>query len=289
VNAIIDLATHRLRQTVDLDFFLTCRKAATEDIDMLSRIMHSDLTDETGASANLARIIRNAWIEAAQASANWNVAPDSDKDAFRFLLHSSRNLMRRQLEDFHSELEMDQHCTEVLKKSLSELPIPLRHFCTDPATWLRKWEHRNHLRPVDAAALAPKLQIELGVSSHTARSIADAWHLVIEAVRNGRTWHTTAQLHQEIEKSLAGTINEVMNSDDAKAVIPKSDRALIGAWSASKLMNPHNSPAPSTESPSPESDHHDSRGHKRAASDDPENSPASKKRRSDNSVDDSSD
>jgi ankyrin repeat protein len=289
VNTVIERAVTRLRSTVDLDFFLNYRKEAASDMDMLWRIMDSDLIDDTGASTNLVQIIRDAWIQAAQWRTNWDVAPASEEDADHFLLHISHNLLRLQLEDFHSELEIDKHYADVLKKSLSEISIPLKHFCADPVTWLRTLEHRSHLRPVDSAALAIKLQIELGLPMHTARSIADAWHLAIEATRNGRTWRTTAQLHQELEKSLAGTIGEVMSSEQAQDVVPKSDRELITAWCATKRGATHTSPAPSTESLSTVRSPDDIRGRKRPVTDEPVNSPASKKHRPDNSVDESSD
>jgi len=123
---------------------------------------------------------------------------------------------------------------------------------------------------------------------HTARSIADAWQLAIETVRNDGAWNTTAQLHHEIEKLLAGTIGEVMNSNDAKQLIPKSDRDLIATWCATKRSDHQPSPAPSTESRSPERSPDDARGRKRAADDEPLNSPARKERRSDDLADESS-
>ena len=288
-SALIEKATAQLRHAVNIDFFLKHRQAQEANMDMLSRIIESDLIDETGASTSLARLINNAWIQAAQYGVQWNIAPDSDKDANRFLLHTSRNLLRLQLEKFNSGLEIDNHYVEVLKKALSESSIPLRQFCTDPATWLRTLEHRNHLRPVDAAALAIRLQIELGLSLYTARSIADAWRLAIEAIRNDGAWSTTAQLHQEIAKSLAGTIGEVMNSTDAKNWVPKSDRDMIAAWCDTKRRDHHLSPAPSTDSRSPERSPDDARGRKRAADDEPVNSPARKERRSDDLADESSD
>jgi hypothetical protein len=288
-SSLIERAAAKLRHAVDIEFFLKYRQAQEANMDMMSRIIESDLIDETGASTSLARLINNAWIQAAQYGVQWNIAPDSDKDANRFLLHTSRNLLRLQLEKFHSGLEIDNHYVEVLKKALSDSSIPLRHFCTDPATWLRTLEHRNHLRPVAAAALAIRLQIELGLSLYTARSIADAWHLAIEAIRNDSAWSTTAQLHQEIAKLLAGTIGDVMNSTDAKKLVTKSDRDMISAWCATKRRDHHPSPALSTESRSPERSPDDARGQKRAADGEPVNSPARKERRSDDLADESSD
>jgi hypothetical protein len=255
---------------------------------MLSRIIESDLIDETGASTSLARLINNAWIQAAQYGVQWNVAPDSDKDANRFLLHTSRNLLRLQLEKFHSGLEIDNHYVEVLKKALSESSIPLRQFCTDPATWLRTLEHRNHLRPVDAAVLAIRLQIELGLSLYTARSIADAWHLAIEASRYGGGWATTAQLHQTIERSLAGTISEVMESDEAHNIVPASDRTMITAWCDIKRRYPHPARPPSSEVIGSGSSPDGARGRKRLADNQPDHLPPGKKHRPEHSVDDES-
>jgi ankyrin repeat protein len=287
-SALIERATAQLRHAIDIDFFLKHRQAQEANMDMLSRIIESDLIDETGASTSLARLINNAWIQAAQYGVQWNVAPDSDKDANRFLLHTSRNLLRLQLEKFHSGLEIDNHYVEVLKKALSESSIPLRQFCTDPATWLRTLEHRNHLRPVDAAVLAIRLQIELGLSLYTARSIADAWHLAIEASRYGGGWATTAQLHQTIERSLAGTISEVMESDEAHTIVPASDRTMITAWCDIKRRYPHPARPPSTEVIGSGSSPDGARGRKRLADNQPDHLPPGKKHRLEHSVDDES-
>ncbi len=287
-SALIERATAQLRHAIDIDFFLKHRQAQEANMDMLSRIIESDLIDETGASTSLARLINNAWIQAAQYGVQWNVAPDSDKDANRFLLHTSRNLLRLQLEKFHSGLEIDNHYVEILKKALSESSIPLRQFCTDPATWLRTLEHRNHLRPVDAAVLAIRLQIELGLSLYTARSIADAWHLAIEASRYGGGWATTAQLHQTIERSLAGTISEVMESDEAHTIVPASDRTMITAWCDIKRRYPHPARPPSTEVIGSGSSPDGARGRKRLADNQPDHLPPGKKHRLEHSVDDES-
>lgn len=287
-SALIERATAQLRHAINIDFFLKHRQAQEANMDMLYRIIESDLIDETGASTSLARLINNAWIQAAQYGVQWNVAPDSDKDANRFLLHTSRNLLRLQLEKFHSGLEIDNHYVEVLKKALSESSIPLRQFCTDPATWLRTLEHRNHLRPVAAAELAIRLQIELGLSLYTARSIADAWHLAIEASRYGGGWATTAQLHQTIERSLAGTISEVMESDEVHTIVPASDRTMITAWCDIKRRYPHPARPPSTEVIGSGSSPDGARGRKRLADNQPDHLPPGKKHRPEHSVDDES-
>jgi hypothetical protein len=64
---------------------------------------------------------------------------------------------------------------------------------------------------------------------------------------------------------------------------------MIAAWCDTKRRDHHLSPAPSTESRSPEKSPDDARGRKRAADDEPVNSPARKERRSDDLADESSD
>ena len=287
-QALIDRFSSGLRHALDIDFFLKHQAEQAGNIDIISTTIESDLIEQTGAPADLIRIIRDSWIKSARWADEWNIAQNSGDDYKRFILHTSHNLIRCKLQDFHSELEVGTHCAEVLKKTLSESSVPLSRFCADPATWLRTLEHRNHLRPVDAAVLAIRLRIELGLPLNIARSIADAWHLAIEVSRYGGGWATTAQLHQTIERSLAGTISEVMESDEAHTIVPASDRTMITAWCDIKRRHPPPARPPSTEVIGSGSSPDGARGRKRLADNQPDHLPPGKKHRLEHSVDDES-
>lgn len=287
-NALVEHAAGRLRQALDLDFFEECRKRAG-NADDLRWLIDAELTGSTGAPDDLVEIIRNAWIQASQWAEELGMAHYSADDAAHYLLQMARHQIRKKLQDFDSELESGRHCAEILGEALPVISTQISRFCADPAVWIRHLENRNHLRPVDPAALAARLAKELLLPPETARRIADAWHRVIETVRNGGRWTTTIQLHQRIEQSLAATLEEVMTSDEAREVIAASDREAITAWCERKGIHPRSIP----DSPSDASDSEGGpaiiRVSKRPATGEPEGAPAGKKPRSEPSPDESTD
>lgn len=285
-NALVEHAAGRLRQALDLDFFEKCRKESV-GADYLHLLIDAELTNSTGAPDDLVRIIRNAWIQASRWAEELRMAQYSADDAAHYLLQMARHQIRRQLQDFDSELESGRHCATILREALPALSTPISRFCADPAMWLRHLENRNHLRPVDPAALAARLAKELLLPPETARKIADAWHRVIETVRNGGRWATTTQLHQRIEQSLAGTIEEVMSSDEAREVIPAADREAITAWCERKRIRPQSVSASPGETSSSEGSPAVIRGGKRPAAGEPDDAPKGKKSRSVSSSDES--
>lgn len=287
-NALVEHAAGRLRRALDLDFFEECRKRAG-NADGLRWLIDAELTESTGAPDDLVEIIRNAWIQASQWAAELGMARYSADDAAHYLLQMARRQIRKKLQDFDSELESGRHCAKILEEALPVISTPISRFCADPAVWIRHLENRNHLRPVDPAALAARLAKALLLPPETARRIADAWHGAIESVREGVSWATTTQLHQRIEQSLAATLEEVMTSDEAREVIAASDREAITAWCERKGIHPRSVP----DSPSDASDSEGGpaiiRVSKRPATGEPEGAPAGKKPRSEPSPDESTD
>ncbi len=227
---LIDECLRTIAQATTAVFLKACMAQKPANVS-LHDFIDDRLAVDHGIPDDLVQVIASAWATAAGRVIEWNVAPNADNEADRFVENFGRNWMRNALEDVETDEDPLLHiCVEAMKEALEQAPSPLSAFCGNPVAWLRTFEGRNHLRPVDQMQLALALQIALGLPTSTCTGIASAWREAIDAARASRYWKTPAELTALLVGSMHAAIDEVMADDDNDDLIPTSDRRQLSNW-----------------------------------------------------------
>ncbi len=227
---LIDACQRAIAQAVTAGFLKACMAQRPPNVSLHDYI-DDHLAVGHGIPDDLVRLIASGWSAAAQHVIAWNVAPNSREEADRFVSAFARNWMRRALEGIDTDDDpLLQACAEAMDEALEQVPSPLSAFCSNPVAWLRKFEGRNHLRPVDQRPLAGALQLAFGLPLSTCTGLASAWREAIDAARASRNWRTPVELTALLEGSMHAAIDEVISDDDNDDLVPDSDRRRLSAW-----------------------------------------------------------
>lgn len=222
----------KLRHSLSLDYYLECVTICAENRSVKNFIKNKCST-QIGLPAELSLSIALAWIQAAQWSVEWYVAPDSIADANRFLMSLMNHLLKKKFQDHEFDDEsLNSRCIEVIVNELSLITQPLNSFCNNPVAWLRKFEHRSNLRPVDVEGLATPLQIEFGLHITTCQAISNAWSTTINLARQSMRWKTSAELDKLLASALAPLIEQCMSDDFAQRIVPDEYLQNLSIWVA---------------------------------------------------------
>ena len=179
---------NKLRYALSLDFFLECADACPENRSLKNFIVNK-LATEIGTPSEISEAIASIWTQAAQWATNWHVATHSIEEANRFLIHLTRNLLHKKFSNYIAdENDLYHQCHDAICDELSITIDPLNNFCSNPVAWLRKYENRSNLRPVDESDLANSLQIELGLPIVTCQAISNAWSKAINLAKKSPQW-----------------------------------------------------------------------------------------------------
>lgn len=227
---LIDECLRTTAQATTVEFLKACMVQRPAEVSV-----HDFIDDRLavghGIPDDLVQLIASAWATAASRVVEWDVAPDADDEADRFVENFGRNWIRHAIEDVDTDENPLLHtCVEAMTEALEQAPSPLSAFCSNPVSWLRRFEGRNHLRPVDQRLLAEALQIALGLPTSTCTGIASAWREAIDAAQASRIWKTPAELTALLEGSMHAAIDEVMGDDDNDDLVPTSDRRQLSNW-----------------------------------------------------------
>lgn len=231
-RALIIDGLNMLKHGTSLDFFITCRRECPPEMSLRELITRR--LGGVGLPGSAVEFISRAWTEAATRVVEWNIAPDNDRTAERFVASYANNWIREALEKLkpNSNPALDA-CLKVIEETFRREPAALSAFCSSPVAWLRKFENRNHLRPVVPSVLARSLVIELGLPPSTCAGIARVWRQAIDTARASRAWQTPAQLTKLLEQLMWDPLDKVMGSDDNDALMAMSDRRLLANWTFS--------------------------------------------------------
>ncbi len=231
-KALVDECLFMLKRSMSAEFFIDCLEECPEQESRVDFIQ-ARLADDMGLPQRVALMLAAAWAQAAAYITELRFAPNDAGTAGHFGERYTHQRLRNALNDF--EIRGDPAlaaCRELITQTLEKLPAPLTAFCSNPVAWLRQFENRNHLRPVDQTALARALAIELGLPPSTCRGIASAWRQAIDSARASREWQTPAQLTSLLERLMRDPIKEVMGDNYNDKLIPRSDRQLLADWAA---------------------------------------------------------
>lgn len=229
-TTLIDHCITEIKKTTTLEFFLECHAECPNGVPMRDFVA-TRIVQKSGAPDVVAKLIRNAWILAAQSAKDWEVAPDSLKTANRFLLTLSRNLLRKGMEQPRATIDpLAEQCLRSLGQATPLASQALYQFCVDPVGWLRKFESRNTLRD-PAEDLADAVQIELGLPPATCTAIVAVWRQALRAARTAQ-WTTPAELNRVFGAYVAQNISEALFDADSNAIISDAARLALQRWIA---------------------------------------------------------
>lgn len=229
-TTLIDHCITEIKKTTTLEFFLESPADCPEDVPMRDFVA-SRIVERSGAPDAVAKLIRNAWITAAQSTKNWQVAPHSIDAANRFLLTLSQNLLRKGMEQPRSTVDpLAEQCLRSLGQATPLASQALYQFCADPVGWLRKFESRNTLQD-PANDLADAVQIELGLPPATCIAIVAVWRQALRAARTAQ-WTTPAALNRVLGAYVAWNISEALFDADSDAIISDVARLTLQRWIA---------------------------------------------------------
>jgi hypothetical protein len=178
---------------------------------------------------------------------------------------------------------LPDQCATILGSAIALQPAPLTQFCADPVRWLRRFENRNHLQPIDAGAFARSLQIALGLPQLACNALADAWQHALRTARNSRQWRTPAELQALLTRSMATQSGTALDDEDSVTVMLPQDRQAFVQWAANMAgAAPVAAPAPAAApvaAAAPAARATDARPGKRPASGEPDGAPPNKEAR----------
>jgi len=220
----------KLRHALSLNFFLDCANTYSEN-HSLKNFIKNKLSTQIGLPEVFSLSIAHAWSQAAQWTVDWDVAPDSVADANRFLMNLMNHNLKKTFQDHEFDSEnLHSQCIKVMLDELSLVTQPLNSFCNDPVAWLRKFEHRSNLRPVDIISLAKVMQIELGLPVVTCQAISNAWSMTINRARKSTQWKTPAELDRLLAIALAPMIKQCLSDEMAQRIIPDKYLQNLSLW-----------------------------------------------------------
>ncbi len=214
-----------LHATTTLEFFLGCSADCPESESMASFIKHR-IAETTGAPDAVVRVVRDAWINAAKWTKDWQVSPNAAEEGNRFLLALARNLIFKALDDFVGDLDsVSAACLDALRKTLPASSLEINKFCADPAAWLRRFENRNTLDdPADT--LADQVQIALGLPAATCEAIVTEWRNALRTARTAR-WNSPAELQFVLKRAMAINIGRALHAGEADQIISPVARLML--------------------------------------------------------------
>ncbi len=225
---LVEHGMQALANATTLNFFLDCAANCPEH-ESMSSVIKLRITTQSGAPDAVVRLVRDAWINAAKWTKDWEVAPDADEEGNRFLQALAQNLMRRDLEEFVGDRdELTDQCLDALRQALPRESHALSKFCSDPVVWLRKFENRSNLDSPDQL-LANQLQIELGLPLTTCEAIVSVWQQALETARDAR-WSTPGQLQALLKERVAlGMVGPLLVANKHR-VVPASANIELQTW-----------------------------------------------------------
>lgn len=229
-TTLIEHCLAEMAKATTLAFFLECHAECPEGVPMRDFIANR-IIERSGVPDAVAKLIRNAWISAAQSAKDWQVAPRSIEAANRFLLTLARNLLRKGIEQPRITADpLVEQCLISLGQATPFGSQSLYQFCVDPVGWLRKFESRNTLQdPADD--LAKAVQIELGLPTTTCTAIVAVWRQALRTARTAR-WTTPAELNRVLGAYVARNIGEALFDADSKAIISDVTTLMLQRWIA---------------------------------------------------------
>ncbi len=229
-QTLIEECLVMLKRSMSVEFFIDCVDECPVQVSRVDFIKER-LANDMGLPNMVSQLIAIAWTEAANRVAEWEIAPDDKSAEDRFVEKYAHNWLREGLDDFRADGDPAlAACQAAMTQALDKAPAPLATFCSDPVAWLRKFENRNHLRPVARPRLENALAIELGLPPSTCRGIASAWQEAIEAARSSSKWQTPDQLTLFLAQKMRDPLDEVMGDDDNDELLPLSDRQRLSSW-----------------------------------------------------------
>lgn len=245
-TTVLNHGLTQLQLSATLPFFLQCASDCPEAQSM-SEFIKLRIAENSGVPYSIARLVRNAWINAAKWTQGWQVAPDAEEDSNRFLLALAQNLMRKELDEFDGEhTEQVDLCITALRDALPLASHPLSQFCSNPVAWLRKFENRSSLADPDPA-LPELLQIELGLPHAACEAIVSVWQKALRAARTAN-WQTPDQLQSLLKQLLAPRISESLLSEGGDKIVPASANLLLQNW-RTQAMSTRTAPGGSRKRP----------------------------------------
>lgn len=254
---------HQLRHALTLEFFLGCAKDCPDNRSLAS-FMKKRLAEESGTPTPVIQLLVDAWTRAAKWTIDWQVAPDSLEEGNRFLFALTQNLILKLMDDFDDQGNVViQKCIATIKEALPIASHTLSRFCKNPVSWLRQFENRSNLRPVNVDELANNLQSALGLPVTTCRNLSIAWKNAIDAAGRSSAWRTPADLQRFLERWMAVNITAVMTDESSSKIMPDIDILFLEIWKSRVL-----SPRPAA-----------TQGQKRTADDEPSDAPPRKEAR----------
>lgn len=234
-----------LKESTTLEFFLETARDCPDDQSINGFI--KKCIQKSGAPDTIVRLIKNAWINAAKWTKDWQVAPDVDESANRFLLALAHNLMRKALDDFHEPHDpVVDTCLSALREALPLNSHTLSQFSSNPVIWLRKFENRKNLDD-PSEGLAIDLQIELGLSLETCGAIVAVWRNAIRTARTAR-WNSSEELQSVLKHQVALGMSDALLTGPSNQIVPASTNLVLQNW-RSKVLSTRVVAVPSRKRP----------------------------------------
>lgn len=233
---LIEHGIGELKKSTSLQFFLDCASDCPDDQTMAEFIKRR-IADNSGAPYPVVRLVRNAWINAAKWTKDWQVAPQSHEDGNRFLLALAQNLISKGLDEFDADANgLVPQCLAALRDALAPESHPLGQFCANPVTWLQQLDNHHSLAD-PGPALPYRLQIELGLPRATCDAIASDWQRSLQAARTANQ-RTPEQLQAFLNQQVAASISDALSSDGGDKIIPPMAKAMLQNWRTAVLSTP---------------------------------------------------
>ena len=223
-----------LKESTSLEFFLETARDCPDDQSIDGFI--KNCIRKSGAPDNIVQLVKNAWINAAKWTKDWQVAPDIDENGNRFLLALAHNLMRSALDGFLEPHDpVVDTCLGALREALPLNSHTLSQFSSNPVIWLRKFENRNDLDD-PREGLAIELQLELGLPLETCDAIVAVWRNAIRVVRTAR-WNSPEELQSVLKHQVALGISEALLTGPSNRIVPASTNLVLQNWRSKVLSN----------------------------------------------------
>lgn len=273
VDKFLQHQQSKLLHALSFDYFISCEETCPKTRS-LKNFMANKLRIDIGVPDQISESIARAWSQAAQWCIDWKVSLNSVGQSNQFVMRLAGNLLQVEFatQDF-SEEDLSNHCMNLITNEIANANHPFQSFCLNPIAWLRKFENRHNLRPVDTDALSKSIQIELGLPTSTCRSIAHVWAETINLARRSTEWKTPADLEQLIANSFAPQIEECLLEVVKRNIVPPVSLKNLSLWcERTKIQNTQQIAL--TEAPSPARE-----SRKRPPSGDPEGTPPVKEAR----------
>lgn len=229
-QALVDECLFMLKRSMSAEFFIDCLEECPVQ-DSLADFIEVRLADDMGLPEPVIQLLAAAWTQAATYVTEWRFAPNDADTAGSFGERYVHKRLRSALDDFRTNDEPAiAACLELMKQTLEKAPAPLSAFCSDPVTWLRKFENRSHLQPIAGPGLERSLAIELGLPPSTSVAIASVWQDAIETARVSPDWQTPVQLTSFLAQKMRDPMDEIMGDDEIDELLSLSDRQRLTKW-----------------------------------------------------------